>query len=291
MLRRVVVFLVVVIGLFSVAALSSMAQDEAASESGYVQVNGLNMYYEIHGVGDPLIVLHGAYMSIVSMGDLIPQLAETRQVIAVELQGHGRTADIDRPLTYEQMADDVTLPMQEIGVQQADILGYSMGGSVALQIATRHPERVDKLVVISTTYNSNGWYPEIRAFAEFMTPEIFVGTPIETDYLQLAPDPQGFATLVEKLVALETAEQNWPPESIAAIAAPTLIIIGDSDSVQLDHAVEMFRLRGGGIEGDLNGLPTSRLAVLPGATHLTILEHADTLTALITEFLDTTTTE
>jgi pimeloyl-ACP methyl ester carboxylesterase len=189
------------------------------------------------------------------------------------------------------MADDVAVLMQEIGVQQADILGYSMGGSVALQIAMRHPEQVDKLVVISTTYNSTGSHPEIRAFAEFMTPEIFAGTPVETDYLQLAPDPQGFATLVEKLVVLETAEQDWPPESIAAIAAPTLIIVGDSDSVQLDHAVEMFRLRGGGIEGDLNGLPASRLAILPGTTHLTLLEHVDMLSALTTEFLDATTTE
>jgi pimeloyl-ACP methyl ester carboxylesterase len=144
--------------------------------SGYASVNGLNMYYEIHGTGQPLVVLHGAYMTIGTMGQIVPELAKTRQVIATELQGHGHTADIDRPLSYEQMADDVAALLRHLEIEEADVFGFSTGGSVALQVGVRHPEVVRKLVPTSTSYTSDGLYPEVRETIETITPELFAGT-------------------------------------------------------------------------------------------------------------------
>src|ERR671911_2554978 len=239
----------------------------ALGAGDYASVNGLEMYYEIHGTGRPLIVLHGAYMTIDAMGEIVPSLVQTRQVIAVELQGHGHTADIDRPLSYEQMADDVTALLAEIGIDKADVFGYSMGGGVALQIAVRHPGVVRKLVVASASYTSDGMYPELLAMIPTMTPEVFAGSPIEEAYLRTAPNPEDFPNLVAKLKQLDMEPFAWPPEHLRAIEAPTLIVVGDSDAIRLEHAVEMFRLLGGGVMGDLARLPRSQLAVLPGTSH------------------------
>jgi pimeloyl-ACP methyl ester carboxylesterase len=255
-------------------------------QTGYALVNGLHMYYEIHGTGEPLIVLHGAYMSIVTMGEIVPRLAQTRQVIAVELQGHGRTADIDRPLSYEQMADDVAALMREIGVEKADIFGYSMGGGVALQLAIRHPEVVRKLVVASATYTSRSLHPGMMEMLETITPDVFAGSPWEADYLRLAPNPENFSTLVRKLTQFDSEVQDWPRESIQALSTPTMIIMGDADIIQPEYAVDLLRLRGGGINGDLEGVPNARLAILPGTTHLGVISRVDWITPMIVEFLD-----
>lgn len=231
------------------------------------------MYYEIHGTGQPLVLLQGAYMTINSaFGKLLPTLAATRQVIAVELQGHGRTADVDRPLSYEQMADDIATLLREIGVERADIFGYSMGGGVALQVGIRRSHLVRKLVIASASYNSEGIYPEVLAMIETITPEAFAGSPSEEDYLRLAPNPQDFGTLVAKLTQLDGEIQDWPPDDIRSSNAPTLVVIGDSDVVLPEHAVGLFRLLGGGVPGDLGGLPRSQLAVLPGTTHIGVME-------------------
>jgi pimeloyl-ACP methyl ester carboxylesterase len=262
-----------------------------SSKGSYAEVNGLNMYYEIHGMGQPLVVLHGAYMTIETMGEIVPSLAETRQVIAVELQGHGRTADIDRPLSYEQMADDVAALLGHTGIENADIFGYSMGGGIALQIAIRHSDLVRKLVVDSASYTSDGMYPELLAMIETITPDVFAGSPIEEAYLRTAPHPEAFPVLVDKLKQLDTTPYAWPPEDVRGITAPTLLIIGDSDAIRPEHAVELFRLLGGGVPGDLAGLPKSQLAVLPGTTHFVppgfaVLDRADWLLSMIGEFLD-----
>jgi pimeloyl-ACP methyl ester carboxylesterase len=260
-------------------------------EGNYAPVNGLEMYYEVHGTGQPLVVLHGAYMTIDAMGEVVPELARTRQVIAVELQGHGRTADVDRPLSYEQMADDTAALLRHLGIEQADVFGYSMGGGAALQVAIRHPEVVRKLVVASASYTSDGMHPELLEMIPTITPEVFAGSPIEEDYLRTAPNPDDFPTLVAKLKQLDMEPFAWPPEDIRGIAAPTLLIIGDSDAVRLEHAVEMFRLLGGGVMGDLAGLPKSQLAVLPGTTHFIppgsgVPDPADWLLPMIGEVLD-----
>ncbi|MDQ3832653.1 MAG: alpha/beta hydrolase [Actinomycetota bacterium] len=266
--------------------------NDTSTRGNYAEVNGLNMYYEIHGTGQPLVLLHGAYMTIDLMGEVVPALAETRQVIAVELPGHGRTADIDRPLTYEQMADDIAALLRHLVIEKADVFGYSMGGGVAFQVAIRHPEVVRKLVVASASYTSDGMHPELLEMIPTLTPEAFAGSPIEEALLRTAPYPDDFPTLVAKMKQLDMEPFAWPPEDIRGIAAPTLLIVGDSDAIRLEHAVELFRLLGGGVMGDLAGLPKSQLAVLPSTTHFVppgsgVLDRADWLMAMIPPFLDT----
>ncbi len=249
------------------------------------------MYYEIHGDGPPLLLLHGAYMTIDLLGPILPGLAGSRRVIAVELQGHGHTADIDRPITYEQMADDTAALLGHLGVDRADVVGYSMGGGVALQLAIRHPAVVRKMVVASASYTSDGMHPVAREMFPSITPELFVGSPIEDAYLRTAPKPGNFPALVEKLKRLDTTAFAWSPDDIRGIAAPTLIVLGDSDGIRLEHAVELFGLLGGGVMGDLAGMPKSQLAVLPGTAHFVppgfgLLDRAEWLLAMIPPFLD-----
>jgi pimeloyl-ACP methyl ester carboxylesterase len=257
-----------------------------ARRSGYAPVNGLQMYYEIHGQGRPLVVLHGAFMTIELLGKLVPELARTRQVIAVELQGHGHTADIDRPLSYEQLADDTAALLGHLGVSVADVYGYSLGGGVALRLAMRHPDLVRKLVVVSASYASAGLHPEALPAIEQLTPEMLMGTPWYEAYISVAPDPAAFPTLVARMKQLDLTPYAWPRAALQAITAPTLIVIGDADGTTPEHAVDMFRLRGGGVFGDIAGLPTSQLAILPGTTHVGILDRADWLLAMVPPFLD-----
>jgi pimeloyl-ACP methyl ester carboxylesterase len=264
-------------------------------QTGYAPVNNLNIYYEIHGTGQPLVVLHGTYMTIGTMGQIVPELAKSRQVIATELQGNGHTADIDRPFSYEQMADDVAALQRHLQIDEADVFGFSMGGGVALQVAIRHPEVVRKLVVASASYTSEGLYPEVGEAIETITPELFEGTPLLEEYTRVAPNPDDFPTLVAKLKQLDVEPFAWREEDIRGIVAPTLLIIGDSDGTCLEHAVEMFRLLGGGVFGDIVDLPKSRLAVLPGTAHFIpgfgVLDRAEWLVAMIGEFLDATMAE
>ncbi|HTN24908.1 MAG TPA: alpha/beta fold hydrolase [Solirubrobacteraceae bacterium] len=261
------------------------------AQTGYAPVGDLRMYHEIHGQGSPLVLLHGAYMTIDLMGPLLAGLAASRQVIAVEQQGHGRTADIDRPITYEQMADDTAALLRHLGIDGADVVGYSMGGGVALQLAMRHPDLVRKLVVASATFRSDGMHAVALEMFPSITPELFAGSPIEEAYLRTAPNPGDFPVLVEKLTHLDTTPYAWSAEEIRAIAAPALIVLGDSDGVRLEHAVELFGLFGGGVMGDLAGMPRSQLAVLPATAHFVppgfgLLDRAEWLLAMITPFLD-----
>ena len=258
--------------------------------TGFLPVNGLEMYYEIHGAGRPCLLLHGAYMSIDAMGPLLPGLAENRQVIAVEQQGHARTADVDRPITYEQMADDTEAALRHLGIEHADVVGYSMGGGIALQLAIRHPALVRRLVVASAGFSLDGMHAEAVEMFPTITPELFAGSPVEEEYLRLAPNPGDFPKLVEKLVTLDSTPFSWE-QDVRAIAAPTLIVLGDSDVVRLEHAVELFALLGGGVMGDFGDMPQSQFAVLPGTTHYIppgsgLLDRADWLVSMIAPFLD-----
>jgi pimeloyl-ACP methyl ester carboxylesterase len=260
----------------------------ASPQTGYAPVNGLELYYEIHGSGEPLVLLHGAFGAIDLWGPILTTLAETNQVIAVEFQGHGHTADIDRPFSIEQWADDVAALMGHLTIDQADVVGYSMGGMTGLQLAIRHPERVQKLVAVSANYSTDGYYPELLVALEYMTPDIFVGTPEEAAYLRHAPSPEDFPALVEKHKAFDAAGFAWPEVDVAAITAPTLLLYADSDIVRPEHAIELFRLLGGGVAGGLSAdpPPSSQLAFLPGTNHATIvLEPTDLLLAMIETFL------
>lgn len=254
----------------------------------YVQVNGLNMYYEIHGMGQPLVLLHGAFSAIgTSFGKMLPLLTRTRQVIAFELQAHGHTADIDRPLTIEGMADDVAAALKQLGIEQADVLGYSMGASVALHFAIRHPEILRKLILVSVTYTLNGVHPGLMEGLGEMKPEMMHGSPWHDEYIRIAPRPDDFNRLFAKKTEMDRQLRDIPAETIQAIKSPVLLVLGDSDIVRPEHAVEMFRLVGGGIFGDTPaGLPNSQLAVLPGTSHVTIVERAEWLAPMIEAFLE-----
>jgi pimeloyl-ACP methyl ester carboxylesterase len=259
-----------------------------ATRSGYAPVNGLEMYYEIHGEGRPLVLIHGGLSEIqTSFGKLLPGLARTRQAIGVELQAHGHTADIDRPLSFEQMADDVAALVRHIGIEQTDVFGYSIGGGVGLQMAIRHPELVRKLVALSVSYRADGLHPGMLEGIEQLKPENLAGTPFEAAYAKTAPRPQDWPKLIERVKELDRNVQDWPAESIQSIKAPVLLIAADSDIIRPEHAVEMFRLLGGGVAGDIVGLPRSQLAILPGTTHITTVERAELLLPMITTFLDT----
>jgi pimeloyl-ACP methyl ester carboxylesterase len=250
-----------------------------------VEVNGMQLYYEVSGAGDPLIILHGAYMNIPSMGGIVARLAETHKVYALEFQGHGRTTDIDRPITYPNLADDVAAFMDAVGLEKADIFGYSMGSAAGLQLAIRHPEKVDQLVAASVSYDISGMQPAMTAFIPQMAPEMFIGTPMEDEYRKLAANPDGFPALVDKLIALEHEPMAWEAD-VKALKSPVLIIMGDSDVVTLEHGVAMFRLLGGGEMGDMGTpLSPSRLAVLPATSHTAVINQVDLLHGVIEPFL------
>lgn len=269
----------------SITASSAFAAEPVGKT---VPINGMQMYYEVSGSGEPLIVLHGAYMNIPSMGDIIPMLAETHTVYALELQGHGRTNDIDRPITYPNMTDDVAAFMDAVGVEKADVFGYSMGAAVGLRLAVEHPDKVDQLVAASVAYDLSGMQPEYNAMVPTMSPEMFVGTPMEEAWKQYAPNPDGFRPFVERMIALEHEPVAWEAD-VKALEAPVLIIAGDADVMTLEHTVAMFRLLGGGAMGDMGQpLPASRLAVLPATSHTAVIGQAELLHQIIEPFLQGT---
>lgn len=263
------------------APATALAQDAG----NYADINGMQLYYEVSGSGEPLVVLHGAYMNIETMGDIIPRLAESHTVYALELQGHGRTNDIDRPITYQNLADDVAAFMDSVGLEKADIFGYSMGAAVGLQLAIRHQDKVDQLVAASVAYDASGWQPAFTEFIPSMTPDMFVGGPMEEEWKRLAPNPEGFRAFAERLIQLEKEPMAWE-EDVKTLQTPVLIIAGDADVSTLEHNVALFRLLGGGAMGDMGvPLPASRLAVLPATSHTAVIAQVDLLEGFIEPFL------
>jgi pimeloyl-ACP methyl ester carboxylesterase len=259
------------------------------SIGNYAPVNGLNLYYEIHGSGKPLVLLHGGFGAGGMFQQLIPALASTRQVIVADLQAHGRTADIDRPLTLEAMGDDIAALISLLGHEKADLFGYSLGGGVALQCAIRHPEVVRKLIVLSAPYRSDGWYPEIRAAMGKGDAKEMEGTIMHQFYLQIAPKPQDWPVLVAKMNELLGKRPYDLTEEVKALQVPTLVICGDADGFPPSHAVEMYGLLGGG-KGDPgwdgSQRPHSQLAILPGVSHYESFMRADLLIPAVIPFLD-----
>lgn len=255
-------------------------------KTGYAKVNGLNMYYEVRGNGQPIVVLHGAAMSTAGMEAFTSSLAKSRKVIAVDLQGHGRTADIDRPLSYESMADSVIALLRQLSIPTTDVFGYSMGAGVAFQVAVRQPKLVRKLVLVSVYTDPKGYYPEVTESLKQLTPEDLAGTPFAQEYLKVAPRPQDLAKLMNKIKTLDLGFAGWSAEAVRRVKAPTLLVIGDADIVRPEHTVELFRWLGGGVPGDLVELPKTQLAVMPGTTHFTVLERTQWLMPMITKFLD-----
>lgn len=260
------------------------------TNGSYASVNGLQLYYEIHGAGEPLILLHGGLGAIQMFGEVLPSLAQNRRVVAVDLQAHGRTADIDRPLSFELMAGDIVTLIKHLGIEEADVMGYSLGGGVALRTAIQHPEVVRKLVLVSTPFKRDGWYQEILAGMGQMGSQIaepMKQTPMYQQYASIAPKPEDWPVLLTKLGELLRQDYDWSKE-VVAIKASTLIVVGDADSVRTSHAVAFFELFGGGkvdAGWDGSGMSTARLAILPAMTHYNIYSSPQ-LAAVVAAFLD-----
>ena len=256
-------------------------------ETGYADVNGLKMYYEVYGSGKPIVLVHGAFMTIpMNWSGMIPKLAKDHKVIVAEMQGHGRTRDIAREISFEGMSDDVSGLLKHLKIDSADILGYSMGGGVAFQMAIRHPEQVRRLIILSGAYKHDGWWPEVEASFATFTADMFKGTPIQKQYDSLGNDPNHFAEFVKKVLSTDRNKYNWTRD-VKNIKAPIFMAIGDADGIQYEHALELFRAKGGGKMGDLSGLPKSRLAIIPGTTHIgMIMTRQDWLTPMILDFVD-----
>ncbi len=281
---KIIAFNKLVIVLLVVLASLLFSQQENTGK--YVDVNGMKMHYEVSGEGYPLIVLPGAYMDIITMGKIIPMLAETHQVYALEFQGHGHTEDIDRPITYENLADDVAEFMNAIGIEKADVFGYSMGGQVGLKLAISHPEKVNRLITASVAYDLKGWQPAYTEFIPQMTPEMFLAMPFFAEKQKKSANPEAYAAFLKKMIALEHEPMAWE-EDVKKLKTPVLIIAGDSDVATLEHIVSMFRLLGGGVMGDMgNPLPESRLAILPATSHTAVISQPELLISFIEPFLN-----
>lgn len=266
-----------IVPVFSALALGApAAQPDGEPGGGYARVNGLEMYYEMHGEGPPLVLLHGGLSTIdATFGGVLSTLAESHRVIAVEQQGHGRTADIDRPLSYEQMADDTDELLRQLGVEQADFFGWSDGAIVAMEVAIRHPSRVRKLVMLGASIdNQDALGPEILGWLERATPEDF-GPQARKAYASVAPDPAAWPSLIAKLKALWLGFEPIPSDVLAGISAPALVLAGDRGGDRPEHAVRIFRL-----------LPNAQLGVIPGATHFALMERPRAILAMLELFLE-----
>lgn len=257
--------------------------------TGYAPANGLQMYYEIHGAGQPLILLHGGLGLSSMLGEILTDFAQSQLVITVDLQAHGHTADIDRPLRFELMADDIAALLSHLGVEKANIIGYSLGGGVALRTAIQYPQVVKKLVLVSTPFRQDGWYPEVvanmaqlsGAAAEFMKE-----SPMYKAYVQVAPKPENFPMLLDKIGDLLQKKYDWTQE-VAALKIPAMLVYGDADSIPPAHAAQFFELLGGGKADpgwDRTGMPDARLAILPATTHYDIFS-SPALAPMVVPFL------
>lgn len=268
----------------TVPAVASAQQQPAA---GYAPVNGLEMYYEVHGAGEPVVLLHGSFMTITNnWSGWIEELARTRKVIAVELQGHGRTADIERDFSYEALADDVAALLDHLEIPRADLIGYSMGGGVAMLCAIRHPDKVDRVVSISAVMRHDGWVQEALDVFPRISAEMLQGSPIEAEYRRLSPTPASFPSFVRRVIAMDLKPYDFGAARLEATRAPMFFVHGDADGVRLDHIAEMFRLKGGGIFGDLRPRSASRLAVLSNTTHVSLMQRMAEIVPMVNDFLD-----
>jgi pimeloyl-ACP methyl ester carboxylesterase len=269
------------------------------SRIGHLPINGLNLYYEVHGELDtsstsPLLLIPGAFMSTDSMTSWVNAFAGERTVIVFDQQGHGRTPDTSRRMSYEQFADDAAMLLGALKVERAHVMGYSQGGGVALQLALRHPALVDKLVSLSATYRKDGWYPSVFEAIEGLSATAFAGTSVEKAFKEHTPDAAAFDAYLEKMKVLSIDDQNISDGQMRSISARTMVIIGDADAVKPEHALAMFELRGGGDEeaaasGTLEKAPAARLVILPATSHVGIAGESAVLVPMVSAFLDDVT--
>jgi pimeloyl-ACP methyl ester carboxylesterase len=265
------------------------------SRSGYLPINGLTLYYELYGeLGTskpPLLLIPGAFMATDSMKLWAEAFARERAVIMFDQQGHGRTADTSREMSYPQFGDDAAELLRALGVECADVMGYSQGGGVALQLAIRHPSLVSKLVSMAATFRKEGWYAVVSEAIGGLSARDFAGTPVETAFKEHTPDARAFDAYLEKMKVLNIEDQDISDDEMRSISAKTMVIVGDADGVTLEHALAMFKLRGGGDEqaaasGVLQDVPAARLVVLPAMSHIGLSGESELLIPMISAFLD-----
>lgn len=256
------------------------------SKSGYAPVNGIKIYYEIYGKGKPLILLHGAFYTIgMNWSELIPALAKTRKVIALEMQGHGHSPYSERVLSITNLARDVEGVMDYLKIDSADVAGYSMGGSVAYQFAVQSPKRLRKLVIISSTYKSEGWLPIVNGAFDDFKPELFDNSPLQIGYNAVAPDKRNWRKFLAQMFVFAKEPFNVGDSNIAKIKAPVLIIAGDNDGLDKVELMKTYQLLGGGVTADLQPMPTAQLAIVPAQTHVSLMMQTKTILAYLNHFL------
>jgi pimeloyl-ACP methyl ester carboxylesterase len=255
--------------------------------SGYAPVNGIKVYYEVHGEGKPIVLLHGAFMTInLNWAEIIPELAKTRKVIALEMQGHGHTAYSDRPIAFSTFASDVAGVMKLLKIDSADIVGYSFGGTIAYQFAIQYPQLVKKLIIISSTYKTEGWQQEGRNVMQMMKPEFLDGTPLQAEYIKVAPDTANWHKFLGKMMDADKIPFDLGDENIKKIKSPVLIISGDNDGIDKAVLMNTYKLLGGEVFADMVGLPKSRLAIIAGKGHVTVMMDTAAILSNINSFLE-----
>jgi pimeloyl-ACP methyl ester carboxylesterase len=277
---------ILLIAIIVSAAFQSNAQKIKPSNSGYAPVNGIKVYYEVYGKGKPIVLLHGAFYTIeMNWAQLIPELSKTRKVIAIEMQGHGHTPFSDRELSITALASDVEKLMDYLKIDSADVAGFSMGGSVAYQFAVQSPKRLRKLVIISSTYKTNGWLPIVNSGFENFKPEFFDNTPIKTAYDAVAPDKTKWRNFLAQMFAFAKVPFNVGDSNIAKISAPVLIISGDNDGLDKIELAKTYQLLGGGVAADLGPMPKSHLAIVPSQGHVSLMMQTKTILDYLNDFL------
>jgi len=258
------------------------------ASSGYAPVNGSKVYYEVYGTGDPIVLLHGAYMTINSnWSELIPVLSKTRKVIALELEGHGHTPLSQRPYSYQTLAGDVASVLKYLKIDSADILGFSYGGTVAFQFAIEHPAMTKKLIIISSTYKSEGWLGMMYTMLAGLKPDAFDNTPVKSEYIKVAPDTSNWHKFIATMLKFSAEKFNLGDDKIKGIKAPVLLIMGDNDGTDKKVVAETYSLLGGNVFGDIVGIPKSQLAILPAKGHGTLMLETQAIAALVGSFLTT----
>lgn len=268
------------------AACGANGQQIKPSNTGYAPANGIKVYYEVYGEGKPLVLLHGAFYTIdMNWGQLIPELSKTRKVIAIEMQGHGHTPFSDRKLSITTLASDVEKVMDYLKIDSADVAGFSMGGSVAYQFAVQSPKRLRKLVIISSTYKTNGWLPIVNGGFKDFKPEFFDNTPIKAAYDVVAPDKTKWRNFLEQMFVFAKEPFNVGDSNIAKIAAPVLIISGDNDGTDKIELMKTYKLLGGGVSADLQPMPKSQLAIVPAQGHVSLMMQTTTILTYLNSFL------
>ena len=267
-------------------AFKSNGQQIKPAKSGYAPVNGIEVYYEVYGEGKPLILLHGAFYTIeMNWGQLIPELSKTRKIIAIEFQGHGHSPYSDRKLDIATLARDVEGVMDYLKIDTADVAGYSMGGSVAYQFAVQSPKRLSKLVIISSTYKTDGWLPIVSTGFKNFKPEFFDNTPLKTGYDAVAPDKTKWTKFVKQMVDFAQVPFDCGDSNIARITAPVLIISGDNDGTNKIELMKTYQLLGGGVAADLQPMPKSHLTIVPSQSHVSLMMQTKTILGYLDDFL------